>query len=114
MRLYRIPDLPSYGGSGMRMSFRKLTFLFAIGFFITLIDCRTYEVRLKDGIDEKKVEKFQVPGKRRFPFFHEEEDLTYLCGKGELVFVKFVRNIPKEVWCEGMVPERKQAENGKN
>ncbi|TGK07292.1 hypothetical protein EHO59_04065 [Leptospira semungkisensis] len=72
--------------------------------FLFLQDCRTYEIRLKEGVDESKVEKFKVPRKPRFPFFHEEEDLTYLCGKGELVFVKFRGNVPREVWCEGMAP----------
>ncbi|TGK61719.1 hypothetical protein EHQ27_04235 [Leptospira wolffii] len=81
--------------------------ILAILSFLFVWNCRSYEVRLKDGIDEAKVEKFQVPRKNRFPFFHDEEDLTVLCGKGELVFVKFTRNIPREIWCEGMVPESK-------
>ncbi len=109
--------MPSYSRSGMRrmkyfsIGYMTILRIIIIVPFLFLINCRTYEVHLKEGINEAKVEKFQVPRKFRFPFFHEEEDLTYLCGKGELVFIKFTRNIPREVWCEGMVPEHKTSQN---
>lgn len=67
---------------------------------VAVSGCMVFHVTLVAPLDESRVEKVSVPPKVRLSGFAEEEDLTPLCGGRPLVYVKFVLNAPKEVWCQ--------------
>lgn len=67
---------------------------------IVLSSCMVFHVKPVGPFDERLVEKVAVPRKFRMSGLAEEEDLTPLCKGRPLVYVKFVLNVPTEVWCQ--------------
>ncbi len=71
-----------------------------ITIFLLILNCHVYNVNLREEVDESTVEVVKVPSQMRASGFHEEEDLTPLCGDKQIVHVVFMSNTPFKVWCK--------------
>jgi hypothetical protein len=77
----------------------KIIFSIILIFFIS--GCKVFEIRFNKEINESNVVKLKVPIRQeRTSWFHEDEDLSYICEPKQMVFIKFSANQPSEVWCE--------------
>ncbi|MCB1194341.1 MAG: hypothetical protein KDK90_28165 [Leptospiraceae bacterium] len=73
---------------------------------IFILNCRVFEIRLQNDVNESNVEVVPVP--QTTDMFPKERDLTELCKGKKLVYVKFFHvgifysgdPKPREVWCK--------------